>query len=297
MTEQTTSLETADKGFSESWLTLREPADHAARSRALTTELARWANGRKAISVLDLGAGTGSNFRYLAPHLGHEQQWTLVDNDQDLLMELPRLLAQWSCGVNATISNDSDCVHLQANEFSASVRCTIADLAATLRDLPFETADLLTASALLDLTSADWLDLLAELCIKHQCAALFALNYNGIIKWNPPFNHDNDIAELLNAHQLKNKGLGPALGPTAADYLVQKLTAAGRLVKTCQSDWQLSADQYELQHALLDGWIKAVFEQKSDDHLAMSAWQKKRIDVAREALSSLTVGHTDLFSL
>ena len=53
-------------GFSADWLTLREPADHRARNPALVEALARHLGGR-AVRVTDLGCGTGSNLRALAP--------------------------------------------------------------------------------------------------------------------------------------------------------------------------------------------------------------------------------------
>src|SRR5512145_1693947 len=41
-------------------------------------------------SVVDLGAGTGANLRYLAPRLGSPQDWLAVDSDPVLLGELAR---------------------------------------------------------------------------------------------------------------------------------------------------------------------------------------------------------------
>ncbi|MDJ0891981.1 MAG: class I SAM-dependent methyltransferase, partial [Gammaproteobacteria bacterium] len=71
-------------GFSGEWLALREPVDDRSRSGTLVTRLsARAPEGR--LRVLDLGAGTGANLRYLAPRLGGEQEWLLVDHDSSLL--------------------------------------------------------------------------------------------------------------------------------------------------------------------------------------------------------------------
>ena len=60
--------------FPASWLELREPADHRARAAEALDPLLRWWRARGARSVLDLGCGTGSNVRYLAPKLTGEQQ-------------------------------------------------------------------------------------------------------------------------------------------------------------------------------------------------------------------------------
>ena len=49
--------------FSADWLALREPADHASRSAKLASSIADVLPSAYDLAVLDLGAGTGSNFR------------------------------------------------------------------------------------------------------------------------------------------------------------------------------------------------------------------------------------------
>ena len=76
-------------GFSAEWLALREPFDAAARSAALDRGAARAhraaGTATAPLEVVDLGAGAGSNLRYLAPLLGGEQRWRLVDTIATLL--------------------------------------------------------------------------------------------------------------------------------------------------------------------------------------------------------------------
>src|SRR3989442_11585584 len=70
------------------WLALREPADVAARSAALTRAVVAKLPRDRPLRAVDLGTGTGSNVRYLARHLpSDEQQWLLVDHDSSLLAE------------------------------------------------------------------------------------------------------------------------------------------------------------------------------------------------------------------
>lgn len=73
--------------FSIDWLDLREPADHAARNPELVETLAQWCATR-APRILDLGSGTGSSYRGLAPMIGGH--WTLTDIDPALLHEATR---------------------------------------------------------------------------------------------------------------------------------------------------------------------------------------------------------------
>ena len=77
--------------FTADWLALREAVDAASRSMRLTRAVAAALPRYRAIDILDLGAGTGANVRYLAGKLPLPQRWLLVDHDQGLLSRAPEL--------------------------------------------------------------------------------------------------------------------------------------------------------------------------------------------------------------
>ncbi len=189
-------------GFSEQWLALREPADTRARDENLAARLAQVTRHRSRLRVLDLGCGTGANFRYLSRHLGGDQEWLLVDNDASLFEQ---------------IRGDSH----------YSVTALNLDLASGLNDLEFGPDVLVTASALLDLVSEKWLEQLVDHCRRGSCAALFALTYDGSISFSPEDEDDERVRRFVNRHQLRDKGFGPALGPAAARRVCDLFIGAG----------------------------------------------------------------------
>ena len=85
------------------WLALREPADIAARSAALTQAIAAVLPDARPLRILDLGSGTGSNIRYLSTRLPEPQDWLAVDRDPDLLAALPSRTA--ACHIEALCRN------------------------------------------------------------------------------------------------------------------------------------------------------------------------------------------------
>ena len=316
-TDNITSSEIESQGFSEHWLSLREPVDHAARDSHTTQMLADWAaqitsqttsqttreatsqtlTGRSALNILELGAGTGSNLRYLLPYLGHQQHWLLLDNDEALLRGLPGILRSWCELQGATLDQSDEKFTIRHTRYSATVSTRTIDLARQVDDIDFADTQLVTASALLDLTADTWLDALARKLVTHQCSCLFALNYSGAIQWQPELTTDQQITQLLNAHQLSDKGFGGALGPAAGNYFASKLEALGRDVHTATSQWDIAPHLMPLQHAIVDGWADAALEQNSSGADAISLWHTQRKQMIEQQLSSLKVSHVDVLSL
>lgn len=257
-------------GFSAAWLDLREPADRAARDPALLHAVAAHLRHRAAVTVLDLGCGSGASVRALAPSLPATQRWRLLDHD-------PALLALARARIGEAVP-----VEMHAQDLR------------TLAALPLDGADLVTASALFDLAGRDWIDALAARLQQAGAALYAALNYDGTTQWTPALADDAAVLAAFNAHQRRDKGLGPALGPDAAQELARSLSARGFQVRMASSPWRLRPDQAELQSALLRGIAEAVRDTSQLADHALQAWLAQRVALADRA--ECVVGHVDLFA-
>ena len=140
-------------GFSAEWLDRREPADHRSRNRKLEHALAKHFDGWRPITVVDLGCGTGSNLRATAPLLGPEQHWTLVDYEQALLDAAAVRLTAWADGADRKDGK----LALFKGAKRINVEFRRADLARDLDAALGPNANLVTASALFDLVSAEFI--------------------------------------------------------------------------------------------------------------------------------------------
>src|SRR4051812_33266874 len=79
--------------FSAEWLSLREPADHLARSATLARAAIERSARKNRLRILDLAAGTGSNLRYLtklAVRAEATTEFLLVDHDPALLAQVAK---------------------------------------------------------------------------------------------------------------------------------------------------------------------------------------------------------------
>ena len=262
-------------GFSAAWLALREPADVAARSTEVTATVLASLVGRTPLGGVDLGSGTGSNIRYLAPRLP-TCHWRLVDNDSALLDVARHALRDPT-----------------SRATSINIEALVADLQ-TLDSTALDGCALVTASALLDLVSESWLARLVRLARDEGAHVLMALNYDGRIVCTPPERDDDLVRDLVNRHQTTDKGFGPALGPNAGVRAEAVLRDAGYDVCRAPSDWVLGAEHAELQRQLIEGWAHAATELAPDLSPRISSWTTRRLAHVSAGTSHLVVGHDDV---
>jgi hypothetical protein len=283
-------------GFSADWLALREPSDAAARSAALVATLRSTLEPGTAgapLAIVDLGAGAGSNLRYLAPLLRGTQHWRLVDHDAQLLDAALATTATWARERGARVRHHGSTLVADADGLELRVQCQRADLA-RLDAIELPQAGLVTAAALLDLVSQGWLDALARRCHAAGAAVCFALTYDGRTTATPPEPEDAEALELFNRHQCSDKGFGPALGPAAPSAAERAFAALGFDTATAFSDWHVERQAATLQRALLDGWLGAAAEIAPARRTALESWHARRTAHVSAGRSELVVGHMDL---
>jgi SAM-dependent methyltransferase len=267
----------SDHTFSPRWLALREGVDHGARPSELLGPLQATWRARRWSRVLDLGSGTGSNLRYLAPRLPGPQFWTLVDRDPVLLdaVELP------SPGLSPPLEVETAVGDLSREGLALVAR-----------------ADLVTASALLDLVSESWLRALVERSAASKAGVLIALSYDGSVAWSPPADPDDDrIRRAVNTHQRRDKGTGPALGPTAPHRARTLFQEAGFRTWLLPSPWRLGPEERGLALALVQGWAEVAQEESPGQSLRIRRWRERRWKALETGGTRLTVGHLDLLAL
>lgn len=261
-------------GFSAGWLALREPADHRSINHQVRTACVRAFAGRDRVHVVDLGCGTGSNLRSLAPAFGFRQHWTLVDHDPALL----------------------DMARSRAGEMAGDIEivCKPADLARESLGSVVTGADLVTASALFDLFSAEAVARLVAAVAASHSVFYTVLTYDGIAAFLPEHPADSAMREAFNQHQRSDKGFGPAAGPDATDILAAALREHGYHIQRGKSPWVLDGAWRALRQELERGWAAAVRETGAIPAATIDDWLTHRT-AASSAVA--IIGHEDLLAL
>ncbi|AIS01512.1 trans-aconitate methyltransferase [Streptomyces glaucescens] len=265
--------------YAPQWLELRESADAAARAAELVDPLRiRLANLPRrggGLVVHDLGCGTGSMGRWLAPRLDGAQHWVLHDRDPYLLhfaaVASPRAAADGS---------------------RVTVETRRGDIARLTPDA-LAGASLVTASALLDVLTGAEVEALAAACAGAGCPALLTLSVAGRVELTPHDPLDAEITEAFNAHQ-RRSGL---LGPDAVTAACAAFAARGATVRVRPSPWRLGPGDPELTAQWLRGWVGAAVEQRPGLAARAGKYLAARLAACAAGELRVTVHHSDLLAL
>ena len=258
---------------SPEWLLLREQADAAARSPELADRLARHLARAGRLVIHDLGGGTGAMGRWLASRLPGPQHWVVHDRDADLL-ELAAAGAPGPAAGGSTVTVEtrrSDITRLAPEELAG--------------------ASVITASALLDLLTADELARVLVAC--EGCPLLLALTVVGRVTLSPEEPLDARIGAAFDAHQRR----GGKLGPDAVAAAARELRGKGAEVLVRRSPWRLGADRAELAAEWLDGWVAAACEQQPALVAEAGPYREHRLAQAAAGELHVVVDHADLLAL
>jgi hypothetical protein len=285
------------EGFGLDWLRLREPHDLRARSRELARRFGvavRARAGGETAALVDLGAGSGANFRALAPLMSGDQDWRLVDRDRTLLAHQAAEIAQWARGQGYRVTHGSGVVTVAAGAAQWRAQSVELDLARDLAALPLASAHGVTCAALLDLVSAAWLEQLADRLAAARVPFLGSLSVDGRRAWWPTHADDAAISDAFARHQRGDKGFGTALGADAPAAAEAAFRARGYRVTTAAGEWRLAAGDAVMLAALIDETAEAAGE--IDPGPSVSRWREERSAMLRGGKLALTIGHVDILA-
>jgi SAM-dependent methyltransferase len=289
---------------SPGWLALRETADADARAGELADQVARQLVGGAPLEIHDFGCGTGSMGRWLAPRLPGPQHWIMYDRDADLLEHAAAAMVDRAA--------DGTPVTVEVRHGDVT-RLTAADL---------DGAALVTASALLDLLTADEVDRVAAACAGAGCLALLTLSVIGGVRLTPAEPLDRELRAAFNAHQRRAVGDRMLLGPDAVDVAVDAFHRYGAPTTVRPSPWRFTSrtdagrtdggrtdggrtdggrndggrGEGDLIAEWLAGWLDAAVEQRPELAGPSLAYADRRLAAVAQGRLEVVVEHQDVLA-
>jgi len=278
--------------FNPHWLSLRESFDAESRSLALVRRLLGVLPEHP--RLLDLGAGTGSLFRFLAPLIGRPQFWIFVDSDASLRDEAFRATAEWANARGWAVTRPDHALLVHTHAGVWRIESAALDLASTPAELPLSRTDAVVCSALLDLVSVSWLEQFAAAL---HTPFLAGLSVDGRDAWLPHHPMDTIVAASFRRDQRRDKGFGRALGVHAPSVALRTLAAHNFALISAPSDWRIPRSALRMANTLVRATADAARAAQPARHVAITTWEAARTSQAMQRRLAIRVGHRDILAL
>ena len=258
------------------WLALREQADGRSRSAELAHAAAELLAGRPVV-VHDLGSGTGSMMRWLAPLLPGPQTWVLHDWNADLLHRAVSDAGRDATGDDVSVrTNAAHVEHLRRRDVAG--------------------ASLITGSALLDVLTRREIAAIVRACVEAGAPTLFSLSVTGRVHLDPVHDGDDVLEAAFNDHQRRVTGRRHLLGPDAVGTAADLFRSAGWSVRLDDSSWRLDSSDDVLVAHWLDGWVAAAVEEQPALGEFATGYLRERLAQVDDARLRVVVEHRDLLA-
>ena len=258
------------------WLAARVAADDAARAATVSTllpELSRYlieaAGPGGTVQIIDLGAGTGANQRWLAPRLPIRQRWLHLDHNPVISRSLP-------------LAAETEIVDESVEALGELLTRSSGD------------RQLVSCSALLDVLTTEQIQAVCRAVIDNRVPAFFSLTVTGGLRLSPADAHDQLLLAAFNDHQRR---AGRA-GPEATTLTVNLLRAAEFAVTTQETPWRLTAESgLAFVDQMLEERLAAAVAQDPALARTAAAWLELRRAQLAAGLLRIELDHCDILGL
>ncbi|MEH1835405.1 MAG: hypothetical protein V7L29_25960 [Nostoc sp.] len=278
------------------WLELRIFYDAKARNLNVETSCQQYLQRYKNLKILDLGAGTGANCRYYFNKISQEQEWFLVEQNQELLEIAFDRLILWAQenGYESQLQNSGLVLKNQVHKITIHrIVGSILDLE-NLLDL--NTFDLAVANAVFDLFSEKQFQTLLECLKKYQLPMLATINYTGM-NFIPPSDNDSYFIKYYHQHMQRHQYFGRGMGPECGSFMWEAMKGIGMKVLQGESPWEISnSDSVFLEFILgfMEQSIPEIIQEATLQH-ELNTWLLEKQQMISQNKLSCNVAHQDFW--
>jgi len=285
-----------EENFDRDWLQERYPFDAEARNKPLESKVLAHFVNQPEITLVDVGAGTGSNCLYFVDQLAQNQKWYLIEQNDALKKATIRRLKDYAAYHKYSFERKKDTITIK----SIKKKVTVTIINDSLLDLPklvnLKTVDLILANAVFDLFSKAQIEQFVTIIVDNQLAFYPTLNYEEMV-FLPSDPFDEVFIEQYNAHMERPQAFGTALGKNASQYMVELFEAKKCQIDTAVSTWRIEPDDIKMHYYLLNFMENALVEM--DLAPAMQAnferWVQRKKDLIITRQQRLEIEHLDIF--
>lgn len=279
------------------WLSYRFACDAEARNQGIERKFLEFFDHMPRLCLVDVGAGTGANFRYYFDKIKQNQEWTFIEQDPHLIKASHICLEKFALGHDYSFRQDNNAITITSKDKEAHINFIQGSLThiETLADL--QKTDVVTANAVFDLVAYEQFDTFAGKLKENDVCLLSTLNYYET-SFIPFSASDGRFIRLYHMHMRRPQPFGIAMGPDCCEEMLDLLYAHGMLIEQEASQWHITQRNTTLQNFLLHFIENAIHELNlaECEQQAFNEWLTEKKTLSHNHELEIYVDHNDIFA-
>lgn len=279
------------------WLDHRYACDAEARNANIEKKFLEFFSEKEAITIMDAGCGTGSNFQYYFEKLPNHQEWVFLDCENSLLEACRTKLHDFAKKNHYQYKEQNGSISIKAGRKQANVRTVGGELAEVEKHTDLKETDVITANALFDLLSYDQFDHFACKLSAYNVCLMATLNYYET-SFLPFSEDDGRFVRYFHTHMTRPQKFGAAMGPNCTEEMLDLLTEHQMMIEQEGSQWHLKRYDTTMHHYLLHFFEHAVrdLNLSNTEVKELEEWLENKKKMSHEHKLEIIVDHSDIFA-
>lgn len=280
------------------WLSYRAACDAAARHKGVERKFLEFFNHKSVLELVDVGAGTGANFRYYFDLIQQNQRWTFLEKDPFLLAQASDTIAQYAHQHGYRFEQPhAHLIRVSAGKKQAHIQLTQGSLEELDRLVNLADTDIVTANAVFDLIAYEQFDALVGRLKRQYVCLLSTLNYYEI-SFLPFSEADARFVRWYHMYLKRPQPSGIAMGADCCEEMLDLLHQHEMIIIQEASQWHISRNNTAMHHFLLHFMGQGIQTLNLADceRKAFFEWMQEKKQLCRERKLEIYVDHNDIFA-
>lgn len=283
--------------FYADWLKHRYPYDSEARNKLLEANVLAYLAPKQQVTLVDVGAGTGSNALYLMDKIKGDQHWYFIEQNEEFQQFLTQRLQEYASYHKYEFQSQDGIQQIISPKKQLSFQFIKGSLLDIQQLLPLKKVDIILANAVFDLFTKEQIQDFLSPLLSPAVACYFTLNYQSM-GYHPEEPFDLPYIHLYEQHMERPQQRGRATGK-AASTCIEEILANTHTIQKERSVWDIQQEDIKMHYYLLSFMENAIPELEIEAELSkfFPKWIQRKRELVISRQLALEVRHWDLFCI